>query len=387
MRRSAGRMNILVADGLDAEALAFLRKVHDVHVQEVDAARLLTAIPSFHALIVRGRTKVTKEVLGRGSNLKVVGRAGVGVDNIDVETATARKIVVVNAPTASTVSVAELAIGHMISLARHLPMADRSVKEGRWEKKGLEGRELSSKVLGLLGSGRIGGEVAKRARAFGMEVIAFDPYLSLPTADSLGIRLVDKESLFRDADFVSVHAALTPETKGLVGREELALMKRTAVLVNCARGEIVRDDRRGRDRRLREGAPERKPAPRRSARRLLAASRRVNGRGAGAGGSDHRGPGAQGLGRQASGVLREPEGLRLNGKRASRISEIGPVHAAVFANLSDDRDVPGVVAAQVTHRTTERLFERLLVASLQRLLEKARSIREVHRTGAHSTRG
>src|SRR6266581_1155028 len=190
MRRSAGRMNILVADGLDAEALALLRKVHDVHVEEVDAGRLLDAIPSFHALIVRGRTKVTKEVLGRGSNLKVVGRAGVGVDNIDVETATARKIVVVNAPTASTVSVAE---------------------------------------------------VAKRAHAFGMEVIAFDPYLSLPTADSLGIRLVDKESLFRDADFVSVHAALTPETKGLVGREELALMKRTAVLVNCARGEIVQE--------------------------------------------------------------------------------------------------------------------------------------------------
>src|SRR6266571_1648642 len=136
MRRSAGRMNILVADGLDAEALALLRKVHDVHVEEVDAGRLLDAIPSFHALIVRGRTKVTKEVLGRSSNLKVVGRAGVGVDNIDVETATA-----------STVSVAELAIGHMISLARHLPMADRSVKEGRWEKKGLEGRELSGKVL------------------------------------------------------------------------------------------------------------------------------------------------------------------------------------------------------------------------------------------------
>ena len=234
-------MNILVADGLDAEALAFLRKVHDVYVEEVDAARLLDAIPSFHALIVRGRTKVTKEVLGRGSNLKVVGRAGVGVDNIDVETATTRKIVVVNAPTASTVSVAELAIGHMISLARHLPMADRSVKEGRWEKKGLEGRELSGKVLGLLGSGRIGGEVAKRAHAFGMEVIAFDPYLSLATADSLGIRLVDKESLFRDADFVSVHAALTPETKGLVGQNELALMKRTAVLVNCARGEIVQE--------------------------------------------------------------------------------------------------------------------------------------------------
>jgi len=234
-------MNILVADGLDDDALALLRKVHAVHTEELDAARLLDAIPSFHALIVRGRTKVTKEVLGRGTNLKVVGRAGVGVDNIDVETATVRRIAVVNAPTASTMSVAELAIGHMISLLRHLPMADRSVKEGKWDKKGLEGRELHGKVLGLLGSGRIGGEVAKRAHAFGMEVIAFDPYLSLPTADGLGIRLVDKESLFRNADVLSVHAALTSETKGLVGREELALMKRTAVLVNCARGEIVQE--------------------------------------------------------------------------------------------------------------------------------------------------
>src|SRR5256712_5325631 len=233
MRRSAGRMNILVADGLDAEALALLRKVHDVHVQEVDAARLLDAIPSFHALIVRGRTKVTKDVLGRGSNLKVVGRAGVGVDNIDVETATARKIVVVNAPTASTVSVAELAIGHMISLARHLPTADRSVKEGRWDKKGLEGRELSGKVLGLLGSGRIGGEVAKRAHAFGMEVIAFDPYLPPTAAKERGIQLVDSlPALLMQADYVSVHAALTAETQGMIGAKEPALMKRTADLVH-----------------------------------------------------------------------------------------------------------------------------------------------------------
>src|SRR3989475_2477416 len=231
MRRDA--MKVLITDGIDRTAVEMLRKAHEVEVRELDLKGLLAAIPSYQALIVRSRTKVTKDVLTRGTHLKVVGRAGVGVDNIDVDEATARKIVVVNAPTASTVSVAELAIGHMISLARHLPTADRSVKEGRWDKKGLEGRELSGKVLGLLGSGRIGGEVAKRAHAFGMEVIAFDPYLSLPTAEGLGIRLVDKESLFRNADVVSVHAALTPETKGLVGREELALMKRTAVLVNC----------------------------------------------------------------------------------------------------------------------------------------------------------
>src|SRR5436189_4556540 len=239
MRRSAGRMNILVADGLDAEALALLRKVHDVHVEEVDAGRLLDAIPSFHALIVRGRTKVTKEVLGRGSNLKVVGRAGVGVDNIDVETATARKIVVVNAPTASTVSVAELAIGHMVSLLRHLPEADRSVKAGNWEKSKLEGRELFGKTLGLLGSGRIGAEVAKRAQAFGMPVIAYDPYLPKAAASAVGIRLVDKDALFRDADVLSIHAALTPETRGLVNASELAMMRPNAILVNCARGEIV----------------------------------------------------------------------------------------------------------------------------------------------------
>src|SRR2546427_2475850 len=231
MRRDA--MKVLITDGIDRTAVEMLRKAHEVEIRELDPKGLLAAIPSYQALIVRSRTKVTKDVLTRGTHLKVVGRAGVGVDNIDVDEATARKIVVVNAPTASTVSVAELAIGHMISLARHLPTADRSVKEGRWDKKGLEGRELSGKVLGLLGSGRIGGEVAKRAHAFGMEVIAFDPYLSLPTAEGLGIRLVDKESLFRNADVVSVHAALTPETKGLVGREELALMKRTAVLVNC----------------------------------------------------------------------------------------------------------------------------------------------------------
>ncbi len=232
-------MKILVTDGLEAEALTLLRKAHEVRSEELGAAALLEAVTPFHALIVRGRTKVTAEVIRRGTNLKVIGRAGVGVDNIDVEAATERKVAVVNAPTASTVSVAELAIGHMLSLARHLPEADRSVKDGKWAKKSLEGRELHGKVLGLLGSGRIGAEVAKRAQAFGMRVIAYDPYLVPATAEGLGIQLVDKSSLFRQADMISVHAALTPETKGLVGAAEFALMKRSAFLVNCARGEIV----------------------------------------------------------------------------------------------------------------------------------------------------
>ncbi|MGI0150103.1 MAG: hydroxyacid dehydrogenase [Thermoplasmata archaeon] len=234
-------MKILVTDGLDPAALEALRKSHDVDVdvQELDAKELLAAIPVYHALIVRSRTKVTKDVLSRGRQLKVVGRAGVGVDNIDVQEATARKIAVVNAPTASTVSVAELALGHMVSLLRHLTDADRSVKAGKWEKARFEGRELFGKTLGLLGSGRIGAEVAKRAQAFGMRVIAHDPYLPPATAEGLGIRLVDQGPLFREADVLSVHAALTPETRGLIGASQLAKMKREAILVNCARGEIV----------------------------------------------------------------------------------------------------------------------------------------------------
>jgi D-3-phosphoglycerate dehydrogenase len=232
-------MKVLVTDGLEAEALATLRRAHEADVVEVDGPRLLEIIPAYDALVVRGRTKVTKEVLTRATRLKVVGRSGVGVDNIDLVAATSRKVVVVNAPASSTTSVAELAIGHMLSLYRHLPTADRSVKDGKWEKRTLEGRELQGKVLGLVGSGRIGAEVARRSSAFGMRVLAYDPYLRPEDAARRGFELVDKTRLFEEADIVSVHAALTTETRHLVGAKEISLMKRTAVLVNCARGEIV----------------------------------------------------------------------------------------------------------------------------------------------------
>ncbi len=234
-------MRILITDGLEAEAIASLKKAHQVDVAELDAKALLEQIPAYHALIVRGRTKVTKEVLAKATNLKVVGRAGVGVDNIDVNEATARKVVVVNAPTASTVSVAELALGHMISWSRFLPQADKSIKEGKWEKKQFEGHELFGKTLGLIGSGRIGAEVAKRAQAFGMTVIAFDPYLPADVARKIDVALVEKEAVLRESDFISIHAALTPETRGMIGAKELATMKKNAVLVNCARGEIVQE--------------------------------------------------------------------------------------------------------------------------------------------------
>src|SRR2546430_2246287 len=193
MRREA--MKVLITDGIDRTAVEMLRKAHEVEIRELDPKGLLAAIPSYQALIVRSRTKVTKDVLTRGTHLKVVGRAGVGVDNIDVDEATARKIVVVNAPTASTVSVAELAIGHMISLLRHLPEADRTVQAGKWEKGNLEGRELFGKTLGLLGSGRIGMEVAKRAQAFGMRVIAYDPYLPAAAAGPAGSPLLSAPNI------------------------------------------------------------------------------------------------------------------------------------------------------------------------------------------------
>ena len=232
-------MKILITDGLEAEAVTSLKKAHEVDVKELDASQILQAIPAYDALIVRSRTKVTKDVLARASSLKVVGRAGVGVDNIDVEEATARKVLVVNAPTASSVSVAELAIGHMLSLSRYLAAADRSVKEGKWEKKKFEGYELFGKTLGLVGSGRIGAEVAKRAQAFGMRVLSYDPYLPPEAAAKLGISLVDLATVLGQSDYVSIHAVLTPETKGMIGAPALAKMKRTAYLVNCARGEIV----------------------------------------------------------------------------------------------------------------------------------------------------
>jgi D-3-phosphoglycerate dehydrogenase len=235
-------MRILITDGLESEAIATLRKTHSVDLIEADPKKLLEIIPDYEAIIVRSRTKVTADVLAKGARLKVVGRAGIGVDNIDVKAATAKRIPVVNAPTASTVSVAELAIGHMLSLARHLPEADKTMKEGKWEKKRFEGIELSGKVLGLLGSGRIGAEVAARAHAFGMDVIAYDPYLPPEAAKARGIRLVpDLATLLKGADFLSVHAALTPETKGMIGEKELATMKRTAYVVNCARGPIIKE--------------------------------------------------------------------------------------------------------------------------------------------------
>ncbi|MFQ6107290.1 MAG: hydroxyacid dehydrogenase [Thermoplasmata archaeon] len=244
-------MRILVNDPIVKEAIDLLRAKHEVDVKEYDAGDLLSKIPRYDAIIVRSRTKMTADIIKEGENLKVIGRAGVGVDNIDVGTATERKIPVVFSPRGSTVSVAELAIGHMLSLARNLVISDRSVRAGKWEKKRFVGTELQDKVLGLVGAGRIGAEVTKRAKAFGMRVLAFDPYLNEEIAAKIGVELVDLHELLSESDFVSIHAVLSPETKGIIGKEELEMMKKSAYLVNCARGGII--DERALADGLREG--------------------------------------------------------------------------------------------------------------------------------------
>jgi len=232
-------MKILVADKISDEAIKMLKEKHEVVFSELDPEGLLNEIGKYDALVVRSRTKVTKEVINKGKNLKVIGRAGVGVDNIDVPEATKRKIPVVNAPGGATVSVAELTFAHMLSLARNLSKSDKTMKNGEWEKKTLKGTELCDKTLGLIGSGRIGTEVGKMAIAFGMKVIVYDPYLSKETAEEQGFELADLDSLLKNSDFISIHTPLTDETKKMIDEKEFKKMKNTAFIVNCARGGII----------------------------------------------------------------------------------------------------------------------------------------------------
>ncbi len=232
-------MKVLVADKLDEEALKVLAARFKVTAEEVSPDKLLEDISEYDGLVVRSRTKVTAEVLEKADRLKVVARAGVGVDNIDLRTATKRGVKVVNAPAGSTQSVAELTVALMLALARKVPTADRSMKEGRWEKGRLKGVELNGKTLGLVGSGRIGSEVARICQSLGMSAIAYDPYLPKEFASERGIRLTSLDEVLKESDFVSIHAALTDETRHMIGESSLKSMKKTAYLVNCARGAIV----------------------------------------------------------------------------------------------------------------------------------------------------
>jgi len=233
-------MKILVSDALHEAGIELLRKVADVEVATgLGDEQLIEKIRSADALLVRSKTKVTKNVIQAAKKLKVIGRAGVGVDNIDLEAATKRGIVVVNAPEASSITVAEHTIGLMLAIARKIPFADASLKSGKWEKKKFLGIELRGKTLGVIGFGRIGSQVVAKAKAFGMQILVYDPYISEKLAKDLGAKITDLEELIKNSDFITLHVPLTEQTRGMIGKREIEKMKKGTFIINCARGGIV----------------------------------------------------------------------------------------------------------------------------------------------------
>ncbi len=232
---------ILVADEVSDTGLQPLRDAGFVVEKRtgLNPAELREALADCAALVVRSETKVTADLMDSAIALRVVGRAGVGVDNIDVPAATERGIVVMNAPDGNTITTAEHTIALLIALARRIPQANSSLKSGRWERKTFIGVELQGKTLGVVGLGRIGRTVAARARAFGMKIVAFDPFIAPEQARDAEIELAPLDELFATADFITVHTPLTPETRGVIGHDAFAKMKKGVRIINCARGGLV----------------------------------------------------------------------------------------------------------------------------------------------------
>jgi D-3-phosphoglycerate dehydrogenase / 2-oxoglutarate reductase len=234
---------ILIADSISQRGIDELGRegALDITIKPGLSERdLIEIVPEFSAMVVRSQTKVTADVLNAGGKLRVVGRAGVGVDNVDVEAATRRGVLVLNAPGGNTVSTAEHAFSLLLSVARKIPQADATLRAGKWDRKNLEGVELYNKTLGVIGMGRIGSELSRRAIAFGMRVIAYDPYLSATRARSLQVELVDElDDLLATSDFISLHTPLTPETRHILDAGRLQRTKRGVRIINCARGGLI----------------------------------------------------------------------------------------------------------------------------------------------------
>jgi D-3-phosphoglycerate dehydrogenase len=234
---------ILIADSISQRGIDELSREGglDVTIKPgLSETELIEIIPEFSAIVVRSQTKVTADILKAGKILRVVGRAGVGVDNVDVEAATRRGVVVLNAPGGNTVSTAEHTFSLLLSVARKIPQADASVRGKNWDRKNFEGVELYNKTLGVIGMGRIGSELSRRAIAFGMRVIAYDPYLSATRARSLQVELVDElDDLLAASDFISLHTPLTPETRHVLDAVRLQRAKRGVRIINCARGGLI----------------------------------------------------------------------------------------------------------------------------------------------------
>ncbi len=238
-------MKIVIAEKVSPATVAVLRTEADWQILSADdvekAGGLATALADADGLVVRSAVQVDEAMLAAAPKLRVIGRAGVGVDNIDADAATRHGIVVMNTPGANAIAVAELTLGLMLALAREIPRANATMHAARWEKKSLGGAELRGKTLGILGLGRIGLEVARRARAFGMEIIGHDPFVAASVARENEIRLVALDELFRASDYLTLHVGLTPQTHGIVNAATLATMKSSARIINCARGELIDD--------------------------------------------------------------------------------------------------------------------------------------------------
>jgi len=232
-------MKVLIADPIADAGIQILRQYAEVDIQRnLTPEQLQSIIGHYDALIVRSQTKVTSDIIDAAEHLRVIGRAGVGIDNIDVDAATRHGIIVVNSPEGNIVSTAEHTIAMLLALVRHIPEADGLLHGGVWNR-GFKGSQIRNKILGIIGLGRVGTEVAQLAKGLHMNVIAYDPLLSEGRAERLGVQMVELETLLVTSDFVTVHVPLNPTTKGLIGSEQLKSMKPTAMIINCARGGIV----------------------------------------------------------------------------------------------------------------------------------------------------
>ncbi|PZE54151.1 phosphoglycerate dehydrogenase [Curtobacterium sp. MCPF17_047] len=234
---------VLIAEELSPATVDALGPDFEIrNVDGTDRPALLAALSDAHAILVRSATKVDAEAIAAAPELKVVARAGVGLDNVDIKAATTAGVMVVNAPTSNIISAAELTVGHILSLARHIPAAHASLAAGAWKRSSYTGVELYEKTVGIIGLGRIGALITQRLQAFGVSVIAYDPYVTSARAQQLGVELVSLEDLLRRADFTTIHMPKTPETVGMISDEQFALMKPTAFVVNVARGGLIDED-------------------------------------------------------------------------------------------------------------------------------------------------
>lgn len=231
---------VLVSDPIDQAGIDILSQVAQVDVQtKLTPEELIRVIPEYDALMIRSGTQVTKDVIEAGTQLKIIGRAGVGVDNVDVPEATRKGIVVVNSPEGNTIAAAEHTLAMMLAMSRYIAEANQSVKSGKWDRKSFMGVEVYKKTLGIVGLGKIGAHVANVARAMGMKLLAYDPFISHERAEQLGCRLVELDILLQEADYITLHLPKTPETTNLINTDSIAKMKPTVRIVNCARGGIV----------------------------------------------------------------------------------------------------------------------------------------------------